>query len=156
MRRGENVGLRWVDVDLDKRVLYVRQQTQRRRGRLYDDDPKGCRRRAESLLAMCIAPLRWHRMRQAALRERMGDKWETSGHVFTTRTGRPVEPRNVYRSFSRVARKAGLRVIRLHDARHGCAALPIAAVDAKGDPLTVSGSPLRRCPRQDSNLRHPL
>ncbi len=127
LRRGEIVGLRWSDVDLDKRVLYVRQQTQRRRGRLYDDDPKGRRRRAVPLPAMCIAPLRWHRMRQAALRERMGDKWETSGHVFTTRTGRPVEPRNVYRSFTRVARKAGLRVIRLHDARHGCATLLTAA-----------------------------
>jgi len=127
LRRGEIVGLRWADVDLDKRVLYVRQQTQRRRGQLYDDDPKGRRRRAVPLPAMCIAPLRWHRMRQAALRERMGDKWETSGHVFTTRTGRPVEPRNVYRSFTRVARKAGLRVIRLHDARHGCATLLTAA-----------------------------
>jgi len=127
LRRGEIVGLRWSDVDLDKRVLYVRQQTQRRRGQLYDDDPKGRRRRAVPLPAMCIAPLRWHRMRQAALRERMGDKWETSGHVFTTRTGRPVEPRNVYRSFTRVAEKAGLRVIRLHDARHGCATLLTAA-----------------------------
>ena len=127
LRRGEIVGLRWSDVDLDKRVLYVRQQTQRRRGQLYNDDPKGRRRRAVPLPAMCIAPLRWHRMRQAALRERMGDKWETSGHVFTTRTGRPVEPRNVYRSFTRVARKAGLRVIRLHDARHGCATLLTAA-----------------------------
>lgn len=40
--------------------------------------------------------------------------------MFTTRTGRPIEPRNVYRSFTRVAGNAGLRVIRLHDARHGC------------------------------------
>src|SRR6478735_3113536 len=50
-----------------------------------------------------------------------------SGHVFTTRTGRPVEPRNVYRSFTRVADSAGLRVVRLHDARHGCATLLTAA-----------------------------
>jgi hypothetical protein len=33
------------------------------------------------------------------------------------------EPRNVYRSFTRVAQSAGLRVIRLHDARHGTATL---------------------------------
>lgn len=31
------------------------------------------------------------------MRERVGDRWEESGHVFTTRTGRPIEPRNVYR-----------------------------------------------------------
>ncbi|MEU7167423.1 site-specific integrase [Streptomyces morookaense] len=127
LRRGEIVGLRWSDLDLDNRVLYVRQQTQRRRGVLYDDDPKSRRRRAVPLPAMCIAPLRWHRMRQAEVRVRAGETWQESGHVFTTRTGRPVEPRNVYRSFTRIAGDAGLRVIRLHDARHGTATLLTAA-----------------------------
>ncbi|MCC9710282.1 tyrosine-type recombinase/integrase [Streptomyces sp. MNU76] len=32
LRRGEIIGLRWSDLDLENRVLYVRQQTQRRRG----------------------------------------------------------------------------------------------------------------------------
>ncbi|MEU1221778.1 tyrosine-type recombinase/integrase [Streptomyces microflavus] len=127
LRRGELVGLRWTDLDLDRRVLYVRQQTQRRRGILYDDDPKGRRRRAVPLPAMCIAPLRWHRMRQAEAKARAGESWQEGGHVFVTRTGRPVEPRNVYRSFTRVAETAGLRVIRLHDARHGCATILTAA-----------------------------
>ncbi|WP_405549253.1 site-specific integrase [Streptomyces globisporus] len=127
LRRGELVGLRWTDLDLDRRVLYVRQQTQRRRGILYDDDPKGRRRRAVPLPAMCIAPLRWHRMRQAEAKARAGKSWQEGGHVFVTRTGRPVEPRNVYRSFTRVAETAGLRVIRLHDARHGCATILTAA-----------------------------
>ncbi len=35
--------------------------------------------------------------------------------------------RNVYRSFTRVTGGADLRVIRLHDARHGCATLLTAA-----------------------------
>ncbi|MDQ0942256.1 integrase [Streptomyces sp. V1I1] len=66
-------------------------------------------------------------MRQAALRESAGDQREETGYVFTTRTGRPIEPRSLYRSFTRVAQTAGLRVIRLHDARHGCATLLTAA-----------------------------
>jgi integrase len=107
LRRGEIVGLRWGDVDLDNRVLYVRQQTQRRQGRLYEDNPKGRRRRVVPLPAMCIAPLRWHRMRQAAAKEAAGERWQASEYVFTTRNGRPVEPRNVYRSFTRVAKDAG-------------------------------------------------
>ncbi|MDV9187078.1 site-specific integrase [Streptomyces sp. SR27] len=127
LRRGELIGLRWADVDLDRRVLYVRQQIQRRRGVLYDDDPKGRRRRAVPLPAMCIAPLRWHRMRQNDQRAKAGEQWKGSDYVFTTRTGSPVEPRNVYRSFTRVAASAGLRVIRLHDARHGCATILTAA-----------------------------
>lgn len=37
LSRGEIVGLRRSDLDLENRVLYVRQQTQRRRGALCDD-----------------------------------------------------------------------------------------------------------------------
>lgn len=97
------------------------------RGVLYDDDPKSRRRRTVPLPALCIAPLRWHRMRQAAARVKAGEGWQESDYVFTTRTGHQVEPRNVYRSFTRVARSAGLRVVRLHDARHGTATLLTAA-----------------------------
>jgi integrase len=127
LRRGEIIGLRWSDLDLDNRVLYVRQQTQHRRGVLYDDDPKSRRRRVVPLPALCIAPLRWHRMRQSAARAKAGEQWHESGYVFTTRTGRQVEPRNVYRSFTRIADSAGIRVVRLHDARHGTATLLTAA-----------------------------
>ncbi|MFJ3949047.1 tyrosine-type recombinase/integrase [Streptomyces libani] len=127
-RRGEIVGLRWADVDLDKREIRVRKQRQRVGGEAYDDDPKGRRRRQTlPLPAMCLAPLRWQRMRQASMRENAGDAWAETGYVFTTRTGRPIEPRNLYRSFTRVAKNADLRVIRLHDARHGCATLLTAA-----------------------------
>ncbi|WP_028802733.1 tyrosine-type recombinase/integrase [Streptomyces sp. 142MFCol3.1] len=127
LRRGEIIGLRWLDLDLDNRVLYVRQQTQRRSGVLYDDDPKSRRRRVVPLPALCIAPLRWHRMRQSVARAKAGEQWHESGYVFTTGTGRQVEPRNVYRSFTRIADSAGIRVVRLHDARHGTATLLTAA-----------------------------
>ncbi|MFJ9819960.1 tyrosine-type recombinase/integrase [Streptomyces sp. NPDC101151] len=127
LRRGELVGLRWSDVDLDNRVLHVRQQTQRRRGTLYDDDPKSRRKRVVPMPALCIAPLRWHRLRQREAFARTGITWSENGYVFATRNGRPVEPRNVYRSFTRVAADAEMRVVRLHDARHGCATLLTAA-----------------------------
>lgn len=127
MRRGVAGGTNAQGGVLDNHVLYVRQQTQRRRGVLYDDDPKSRRRRVVPLPALGIAPLRWHRMRQSAARAKAGEEWHESGYVFTTRTGRRVEPRNAYRSFTRVAESAGLRVIRLHDARHGMATLLTAA-----------------------------
>ncbi|MEU3477147.1 tyrosine-type recombinase/integrase [Streptomyces sp. NPDC033754] len=127
-RRGEIVGLRWENVDLDKREIRVRTQRQRVGGEVYEDDPKGRRRKQTlPLPGICVAPLRWQRMRQATMREQAGEKWEETGYVFTTRTGKPIEPRNLYRSFTRVAKNAGLRVIRLHDARHGTATLLTAA-----------------------------
>ncbi|WP_406060611.1 site-specific integrase [Streptomyces sp. NBC_01077] len=127
LRRGELVGLRWNDIDLENRVLLVRQQVQRRRGVLYNDETKGRRSRAIPLPAMCLAPLRWHRLRQRATYAAAGTEWSPGGYVFATRTGRPVEPRNVHRSFVRVSETAGLRLIRLHDTRHGCATLLTAA-----------------------------
>lgn len=45
LRRREVIGLRWQDVDLDKRELRVRKQRQRVGGEVYEDDPKGRRRR---------------------------------------------------------------------------------------------------------------
>ncbi|MEU2244046.1 site-specific integrase [Streptomyces sp. NPDC018338] len=127
-RRGEIVGLRWENVDLDKREIRVRTQRQRVGGEVYEDDPKGRRRKQTlPLPGICVTPLRWQRMRQASMREQAGEKWEETGYVFTTRTGKPIEPRNLYRSFTRVAKNAGLRVIRLHDARHGTATLLTAA-----------------------------
>ncbi|MFE3017837.1 tyrosine-type recombinase/integrase [Streptomyces sp. NPDC059256] len=127
-RRGEIVGLRWENLDLGKREIRVRTQRQRVRGEVYEDDPKGRRRKQTlPLPAICVTPLRWQRLRQAAMREKAGQAWKETGYVFTTRTGRPVEPRNLYRSFTRVAKNAGLRVIRLHDTRHGCATLLTAA-----------------------------
>lgn len=95
LRRGELMGLRWSDVDLDNRVLHVRQQTQRRRGALYDDDPKSRRSRVVPMPASCIAPLRRHRLRQRETFARTGVAWSETGYVFATRNGRPVEPRNV-------------------------------------------------------------
>jgi integrase len=127
LRRGEVLGLRWTDVDLDQRVIRVRGQVQRIRGELYEEaTTKTGKARPVPLPLICRAALRWQRMRQAAVRDHLGEKWEIT-YVFTTRTGRPIEPRNLNRSFERLTRSAKLRPIRLHDTRHGCATLLTAA-----------------------------
>ncbi|MEU1530273.1 hypothetical protein [Streptomyces fagopyri] len=41
------------------------------------------------------------------MRERAGDRWEHSEYVSTTRTRRPIEPRNAYRPFTQVAGNTG-------------------------------------------------
>jgi site-specific recombinase XerD len=49
--------------------------------------------------------------------------WQDNGLVFTTKTGRPVEPRNLVRSFHRICTTHGLLVIKVHHLRHTTATL---------------------------------
>ena len=55
---------------------------------------------------------------QAAYRAVMGSAWPESGLVFTTRTGRPIEPRNLVRSFRRICDQKKVRLIKVHHLRH--------------------------------------
>ena len=61
--------------------------------------------------------------RSAVAPRSSGNLWAVQDLIFTTRTGSPVEPRNLARSFERISRQAGLRTIRLHDLRHTAATL---------------------------------
>jgi integrase len=60
--------------------------------------------------------------------EQAGGIWPADGLVFTTRTGRPIEPRAVGRRFDLRCVKAGVRRIRVHDTRRACGSL-LAAFD---------------------------
>jgi integrase len=48
--------------------------------------------------------------------------------VFTTRTGHPIEPRNINRAFDLRCARYGVRRITLHDTRRTCGSL-LAALD---------------------------
>ncbi|MFE2317802.1 tyrosine recombinase XerC [Streptomyces sp. NPDC059441] len=139
LRRGEILGLQWRDVDLDRRTLTVRTTLNRGGKELYLDTTKNRRARVIPIPLMCVAPLRWQRLRQGARRDAIGADWHDSDHVFTTRSGRPIEPRNLYRSFLRIAASAGLPQVRLHDTRHGCASLLFAAGVAPRTVMEILG-----------------
>jgi integrase len=124
MRRGEVLGLRWQDVDFQVDELRIRQQLQRIQGELNLGPVKTrAGRRDLPLLGLTKDALRIRQAQQAADRARLGDAWADTGLVFTTRTGRPVEPRNLVRSFARICDNAGLRKIRVHALRHTTASL---------------------------------
>ena len=53
----------------------------------------------------------------------MGSAWPQTDLVFTTRTGRPIEPRNLVRSFRRICAAHELRPIKVHHLRHTTATL---------------------------------
>ncbi|MEU2869786.1 site-specific integrase [Streptomyces olivoreticuli] len=123
LRRGEVLGLRWSDVDFEKREIYVRQQVQRVKGLLYQAPLKTrAGRRDLPLLGFAETLLVEQRQRRKG-GSALGDRDGSGELVFRSVSGRPVEPRNFSRSFSRVCEQSGLRKIRLHDLRHTTATL---------------------------------
>ena len=124
LRRGEVLGLSWDDVDLAEDVLRVGWQIQRLDGQLRRVPVKTAAGRRElPLIPIARDALIDLAGQQADARRRAGDSWTDSELVFTTRTGQPVEPRNVARTFERLVQASGLRKIRLHDLRHTVATL---------------------------------
>ncbi|WP_324196479.1 tyrosine-type recombinase/integrase [Nocardia farcinica] len=67
--------------------------------------------------------LRDHRRQQLDRQLAAGKDWIDSGLVFTTAHGRPIEARNLHRTFVALLDRADLPRIRLHDLRHSCATL---------------------------------
>ena len=124
LRRGEVLGLRWRDLDEEDGEIRIRQQIQRVDGQLRIGPVKtSAGRRDLPLLTMASEVLATRSTVQAADQAELGRAWPANGLVFTTRTGRPVEPRNLVRSFRRICTAHGLRVIKVHHLRHTTATL---------------------------------
>lgn len=152
LRRGELLGLRWSDVDLDGGRLSVRQQvvenvetgkavikqaTKTGNARVVDLDPQ------------TVAVLKAHRTRQAEQRLKAGPEWRDQGLLFVKASGPfgdgvmpgdPLHPERFSRTFqsrvaayNRAAKKADdpkpdpLPWISIHDLRHTWASLALSA-----------------------------
>ncbi len=124
LRRGELLGLRWIDIDLDDEKLEVVQTLQRVGGQLRFVLPKTeDSARTVPLPAPCVTALREHRKCQFAERSEAWPNWDDHGLVFPSRRGTPMEPDNLRRSWSAIRQAAGLAPIRFHDLRHTCVTL---------------------------------
>ena len=124
LRRGEVLGLRWADVDFDAGIIHIRQQVQRVRGELRLGPVKThAGQRNLPLLNLARQALEAQIGLQARYRVDMGSAWPSTDLVFTSRTGRPLEPRNFVRSFRRICDHNNLRVITVHHVRHTVASL---------------------------------
>lgn len=90
MRRGEVLGLRWSDVDVDAAKLSVRQTVVTVKHRVEFGNPKAAKgRRTVALDAGTGGVLQEHRKQQAEQRFAVGEWWHDYGLVFTNAEGQP-------------------------------------------------------------------
>ena len=130
LRRGELLGLRWRDVDLDRSVLSVRQTVglvmkDGKRAIGYGVPKTDQSRRAVALDPLTVAEVTAHRQRQDAEREVAGDDWHDADLVFPARDGRPFNPEHFWREFVTRCDRYGVPRIALHDLRHTHATLAL-------------------------------
>jgi integrase len=86
LRRGEALGLRWNDVDLDRGELRVIQSLQRLDGRLQFEAPKSERSRGRvPLPAVTVAALKRHHAQAVVEAAKRGGSVAPSDLVFTSR-----------------------------------------------------------------------
>ncbi|WP_067509254.1 site-specific integrase [Actinoplanes sp. TFC3] len=144
LRQGETLGLKWENLDLDKQTLRVRRNRlrprykhgcgikpcgrkagycpQRVQSNADTDDTKSVSgRRIIGLPASVVELLRQHREAQGEERRMAAQLWFEDGWVFTSPTGRPLNPNTDYHDWKELLKKASVRDGRLHDARHTAA-----------------------------------
>lgn len=127
-RRGEVLGLRWSDVDFAKNELYIEQQLQRLSSGLHIGPVKtDSGERALPLLSMVRDALRARQEAQIMAQMAAGPAWRgmpgDEALIFTSRTGSPIEPKNLNRAMMRLCKANNIREIRFHDIRHTVATL---------------------------------
>jgi integrase len=126
MRRGEVLGLRWGDVDLDGARLSVAQTLQDVAGEVFTKAPKTkSSERTIALLPLTVAALRVHKKEQNALRLRRGKGYQNNDLVLAREGGNPWHPG----SFSAEWRSEMLRLgrpIKFHELRHTHASMLLA------------------------------
>ncbi len=129
LRRGELLGLKWEDLDLERGALSVQRSWSRAARDGWDvGSPKTkSSRRLLALSTTVVELLKAHRVRQLEYRLRVGATYSDRGFVFTQFEGRPLHVNTIIPRFHKLTDRAGLPRIRFHDLRHTSATLSLAA-----------------------------
>ncbi|MCY9764103.1 site-specific integrase [Paenibacillus alvei] len=111
MRKGEILGLRWKDVDLDARTISVVQAKTAAGNRLISIDDR------------TVAELKKRKIMMSKEKLSAGAVYRDNDLVIGTSVGTPISPRNILRTFERFLKKSELPEITIHDLRHTHASL---------------------------------
>lgn len=123
MRQGEILALRWKDIDFENECLYVR-QTLTHDGKEFKNGAKSkAGNRSIGLDTHTISVLKQQRKKVVANKLKYGIAYNDFDLVVCSSKGKPINPRNLLRTFNNLVTKANLPKIRFHDLRHTHASL---------------------------------
>ena len=126
LRRGEAVGLRWSDIDLESGRVRIVQTVIQIRGNVAIGEPKTDRgRRAITIDDGTVAALRTHRRVMNEQRLLVGADFNDCDLLFRLPSGAPLHPDAVSATFERQVRRYGLPRLTLHGLRHTWATLAL-------------------------------
>ena len=122
LRRGELLGLKWADIDLDRGVLKIQRAISRQNGKVVEASLKTKNAyRTLPLSADAISVLKIQKY-----------KVGNSGWVFPSPSGGPMSLDSILNMLQRVLKRAELPRIRFHDLRHTFATMALQnGVDVK-------------------------
>jgi len=128
MRRGEAIGLRWSDVDLENARLSVRRALIPSGREVIVSEPKTIKgRRVIAIDPGTVEVLKGQASRQLDEQQEWDEAWVETGLVFTLENGAALDPESVSRYFRQAVKQSLLPPIRLHDLRHTHATLALQA-----------------------------
>ncbi len=119
LRRGEILGLRWQDIDLEAGQAKICQSLEQTRSGLRFKPPKSDRsRRQIALPQMTVDALMQHKRAQREDRLRLGSAYADSDLVITPSDGQAWPPNSFSSAFQSFIRRSDLPRLRFHDLRH--------------------------------------
>ena len=129
LRRGELLGLRWIDINLDFAELSVsRSAVQCPGGEIIFKTPKTTRsRRTVALSPQTCITLRQYLKNQTAIQARGNITFSKDALVFCQVNGKPLKGNTVWRAWHVMLKRMGITGIRFHDMRHTMATLMLQA-----------------------------
>ena len=116
LRRGEIAALRWSDIDLDKKTMFIRRNRVIANGKVYEKDPKSESGKREIPLADALVQV----LKEARDKdiEAFDEDRASTGYVIHLPDGTPYKPDSISQKWDRFAKSNGIRYLSLHDIRH--------------------------------------
>lgn len=124
LRRGEIMGLKWENIDFDKRVLkIIKTRLQVGKNQVYKGPKTKQSERSFVIPDGLYNILIKHKALQEYYKNLLGREYKDTGYVYVKNDGTKYAPNTLTDQFGDFLKRSKLKIIRLHDLRHTFASI---------------------------------